>query len=73
MSSSRGRGDLTPPLCFNGNETRPKDAQANQPIFIMSVSVMTDLLAQGQTGNEILEILEAITEDYNQEVSDTTA
>ena len=32
---------------------------------------MTDLLAQGQTGNEILEILEAITEDYNQEVSDT--
>lgn len=39
----------------------------------MSVSVMTDLLAQGQTGNEILEILEAITEDYNQEVSDTNA
>ena len=34
---------------------------------------MPDLLAQGQTGNEILEILEAITEDYNQEVSDTNA
>ena len=41
--------------------------------FIMSKSVVLSLLAQGNTGNEILTILDTIVEDITQENIDDAA
>ena len=40
--------------------------------FIMSKSVMLSLLAQGNTGDEILSILDALIADNVSEVADST-
>jgi len=40
--------------------------------FIMSKSVMLSLLAQGNTGDEILSILDTLTADNVSEVADST-
>ena len=40
--------------------------------FIMSKTVMLSMLAQGNTGDEILSILDALTADNVAEVADST-
>jgi hypothetical protein len=56
---------------------RPKDTQiqhtvSNTFLLIMSKSVMLSMLAQGNTGTEILSILDALTSDKVAEETDST-
>jgi len=53
----------------NGSDTRHNSAKQFTTLFfvIMSKSVILSLLAQGNTGNEILSILDTIVEDIEQE------
>jgi hypothetical protein len=53
----------------NGSDTRHNSARQFTTLFfvIMSKSVILSLLAQGNTGAEILSILDAIVNDIEQE------
>jgi hypothetical protein len=53
----------------NGSDTRHNSAKQFTTLFfvIMSKSVILSLLAQGNTGNEILSILDTIVESIEQE------
>jgi hypothetical protein len=53
----------------NGSDTRHNSAKQFTTLFfvIMSKSVILSLLAQGNTGAEILSILDAIVNDIEQE------
>jgi hypothetical protein len=56
---------------------RPKDTQfthtvSNTFFLIMSKSVMLSMLAQGNNGNEILSILDALTSENVQQSDDSS-
>ena len=59
----------------NGSDTRHNSAKQFTTLFfvIMSKSVVLSLLAQGNTGNEILSILDSIVSDIEQENIDDAA
>ena len=60
---------------MNGSDTRHNSANQFFTLFffIMSKTVVLALLAQGNTGNEILSILDAIVADIEQEGIDSCA
>jgi hypothetical protein len=59
----------------NGSDTRHNSAKqfSTLSFFIMSNSIALSLLAQGNTGNEILSILDNIVSDIEQENIDSCA
>jgi hypothetical protein len=59
----------------NGSDTRHNSAKQFFTLFffIMSKTVVLALLAQGNTGNEILTILDTIVADIEQEGIDSCA
>jgi hypothetical protein len=60
---------------MNGNEFAPKVTQTVHLIFyyIMTKSVLVSMLRQGQTGNEILSILDVIANGENDAVTETVS
>ena len=55
-----------------GSGTPPNTQFTTLFFFIMSKSVMLSMLAQGNTGTEILSILDALTSENVSEQSDST-
>ncbi len=60
---------------MNGNEFAPKVTQTINLNFyyIMTKSVLVSMLRQGQTGNEILSILDVISNGENDAVTETVS